>query len=298
MRTEQIYYFLETVKAGSFTKAAASLHLQQPSLRESITNLENELGQSLFNRTKKGVTLTEFGKRSLPYLKSMLDTYTQLLSDELPHLEQPQFVIAAQSAFDYCLPVLYSLLSRAFSNCKLTINYIEDCERIVNNIARANSDVGLISDTCDYLSANAFYQAQLNQTIDAYTFYEGHLSLVASPNHPLTRKSSVSYTDLYGQTLVFTNKNAPTLNYLQKHLDLSRCELRTVFNYKLAESYCMDQNCITFMPASFCTNSALVSVPFKEDLSTKFIFIYRKGELNSQILTCLNFLKSIFLLES
>lgn len=44
MRTEQILYFLESVKAGSFTKAAAKLHLQQPSLREAVTNLENELG--------------------------------------------------------------------------------------------------------------------------------------------------------------------------------------------------------------------------------------------------------------
>lgn len=76
MRTEQILYFLEAVKVGSFTKAAANLHLQQPSLREAITNLENELGEALLIRTKKGVTLTEFGQNSLPYLQNIYDTYT------------------------------------------------------------------------------------------------------------------------------------------------------------------------------------------------------------------------------
>ena len=59
MRTEQVRYFLETVKLGSFTKAAENLHIQQPSLREAIINLENELGETLFYRSKKGAQIIE-----------------------------------------------------------------------------------------------------------------------------------------------------------------------------------------------------------------------------------------------
>ncbi len=294
MRTEQIYYFLETVKAGSFTKAAAALHLQQPSLRESITNLENELGHPLFSRTKKGVALTEFGKRALPYLKNMYDIYTQLLSDDTPAWQQEQFVIISQSAFDYYLPTLYNLLSHEFSHCALKINYTEDASQIVNSLARGFSDVGLISNVCDYLAANEFFQAQLNKTVEMYTFYEGPLALIVSLNHPLARKSVITYSDLYDQTLVFTNNGAPTLGFLQHHMDLRRCEIRTVFNYKLAESYCLDQNCVTFMPADFCTNTALTPLPFKDHLPISFHFLYRKGQMTSQVLTCLSFLKSIY----
>ena len=69
MRTEQILYFLEAVKVGSFTKAAANLHLQQPSLREAITNLENELGEALLIRTKKELPSRNLGKTLYPICK-------------------------------------------------------------------------------------------------------------------------------------------------------------------------------------------------------------------------------------
>ena len=61
MRTEQCYCVIEAVKTKSFTKAAENLYLKQPSLRANIDKLEAELGQPLFNRSKKGVSLTAFG---------------------------------------------------------------------------------------------------------------------------------------------------------------------------------------------------------------------------------------------
>lgn len=294
MRTEQIHYFLETVKAGSFTKAAVCLHLQQPSLREAITNLENELGQPLFVRTKKGVALTEFGSHCLPYLKNMHDTYLQLRSNNLPYLEQEQYVIASQNAFDFCLPMLYNLLSREFVNSTFKINYIDDSDQIINSVARGLSDVGLLFNICDHLAENAFYQSQLNKSFEIYSFYESELNLVVSPNHPLAAKDTISLTDLYHQTLVFTNIAAPTLEFLQKHIDLNRCEIMNVFNYRLAESYCLDQNCITFLPTEFHTNPSLLAKPFNNNIPVRFEFIYRKEHMNSQTLTCLKYLKSIY----
>ena len=62
MLTEQCYCVLEAVKMGSFTKAADNLFLKQPSLRANINNLEDELGQPLFERSKSGVKLTAFGE--------------------------------------------------------------------------------------------------------------------------------------------------------------------------------------------------------------------------------------------
>ena len=75
MRMEQLYYFLEAVKAGSFTKAAQNLYLQQPSLREGIINLEKELGQPLLERTQRGVRLTAYGEYCLPHIQQMVGTY-------------------------------------------------------------------------------------------------------------------------------------------------------------------------------------------------------------------------------
>ena len=297
MRTEQINYFLEAAKAGSITKAAANLHMQQPSLREAIINLENELGQPLFNRTKKGVELTEYGQRCLPHLQSMYDTYLQMKQDNLPPAQRDKFIIATQSAFDHYMPQLYSLLSHTFNQQTLKINYIEDCDQIINSVIRGTSDVGLISNVCDYLAQDAFYLAQLNKAFAAHTLYQDQLGLVVSPNHPLAQKEVIQFTDLYHQTLVFTNSSAPTLSFLQKRIDLKQCELLNVFNYKLAESYCLYQNFVTFLPQESSYNTTLLTKPFNEPMPIDFKFLYRQGQMTPQILTCLTLLRSLLLVQ-
>lgn len=63
MNSQQIEYFLEVVRQGSFTKAAKILFTSQPSLSRQITKLEEELGTSLFNRSRSGVALSQMGQK-------------------------------------------------------------------------------------------------------------------------------------------------------------------------------------------------------------------------------------------
>ena len=48
MNSQQIAYFLEVVRQGSFTKAAQVLYTSQPSLSRQIARLEDEFGAELF----------------------------------------------------------------------------------------------------------------------------------------------------------------------------------------------------------------------------------------------------------
>ena len=59
---QQIIYFLKIAELRSINKAAAKLYVSQPSLSQSIKNLEDELNIRLFRRSNKGVVLTEDGK--------------------------------------------------------------------------------------------------------------------------------------------------------------------------------------------------------------------------------------------
>jgi DNA-binding transcriptional LysR family regulator len=64
---QQLQYFLAAVAYGSFSAAAESLHLAQPSLSEQIRRLEAELGAPLFARGGRGLELTEAGTRLRPH---------------------------------------------------------------------------------------------------------------------------------------------------------------------------------------------------------------------------------------
>ncbi len=62
MNTTQIEYFRKIVEVGNMTKAAAELHVSQPSLSRMIKMLEDELDTKLFNRIGREIVLSRAGK--------------------------------------------------------------------------------------------------------------------------------------------------------------------------------------------------------------------------------------------
>ncbi len=54
-------YFLMVAREENITKAANLLHLTQPTLSRQLMQLEEELGVSLFRRSKRRIILTEDG---------------------------------------------------------------------------------------------------------------------------------------------------------------------------------------------------------------------------------------------
>src|SRR5690348_8386581 len=61
--------FLQTAKAGNFTKAAEELFITQPSVSYAIKQLEDALGLKLFHRLSKGVVLTAEGEALFEYVQ-------------------------------------------------------------------------------------------------------------------------------------------------------------------------------------------------------------------------------------
>ena len=57
--------FYTVAKRGSLTKAAEELYISQPAVSQAIKQLENQLGGQLFNRTHKGMELSETGGKQI-----------------------------------------------------------------------------------------------------------------------------------------------------------------------------------------------------------------------------------------
>jgi len=74
-------YFLAVVETGSFTKAAASCLITQPTLSQGIKRLEDSVGAPLFVRNNKRVFLTSEGVRFLPRAKAILNECNLALSE-------------------------------------------------------------------------------------------------------------------------------------------------------------------------------------------------------------------------
>jgi DNA-binding transcriptional LysR family regulator len=72
MTLQQLRYFLAAAEHGSFSAAANSLLMAQPSLSDQIRRLEAELGVELFARAGRRLQLTEAGRMLLPHAERTL----------------------------------------------------------------------------------------------------------------------------------------------------------------------------------------------------------------------------------
>ena len=63
MKLRQLQFFNAVAEELSFSRAAAKLHVAQPSLSIQIRTLEEEIGARLFERDKRHVSLTPAGRR-------------------------------------------------------------------------------------------------------------------------------------------------------------------------------------------------------------------------------------------
>jgi DNA-binding transcriptional LysR family regulator len=72
VQLHQLRYVVTVAEEGRFTRAAAKLHVAQPSISSAVAALEHELGADLFHRDHHSVTLTGAGEVFLPWARQVL----------------------------------------------------------------------------------------------------------------------------------------------------------------------------------------------------------------------------------
>ena len=79
MTLQQIKYVIGIAETGSLNKASEKLYVSQPSLTATIHDLEDELGITIFNRTGRGVTLTNDGTEFLAAARQLYMNYQNVM---------------------------------------------------------------------------------------------------------------------------------------------------------------------------------------------------------------------------
>lgn len=84
MELRQLRYFVAIAEYGTFSKAAAKVHIAQSALSHQLAQLEEELGAALFLRSRRGATLTEAGAlfhvHALSILRQVADAQASVSS--------------------------------------------------------------------------------------------------------------------------------------------------------------------------------------------------------------------------
>jgi DNA-binding transcriptional LysR family regulator len=188
MELRHLRYFVAVAEALNFTKAAARIHLAQPSLTRQIHNLEEELGVRLLHRSKSQVTLTEEGRSFLGDARRILALATEsvLAVQRLSRGETGQLNIGYLSNFDFqLLPETLGAFRQAFPHVALNLFDMVPAEQLKALEAR-KIDVGFVG--LQPLASAAGLQLER---------VARHRTVVVLPaKHPLAAKRQVKLADL------------------------------------------------------------------------------------------------------
>ncbi len=123
-RIEQYRIFNVVAKSQSFSKAAEALYMTQSAVSQAIKQLENSIDMILFQRTSKGVRLTEAGNILYKYTSSAMELLeTGLLKiDALKTLDDGELKIGASDSISthFLLPHL-EMFHKIYPNIKIKI---------------------------------------------------------------------------------------------------------------------------------------------------------------------------------
>ncbi|MCW0212765.1 MAG: LysR family transcriptional regulator [Pseudonocardia sp.] len=124
MELRHLQYFVAVAEEGTVTAAAARLHVAQPGVSAQLRRLERELGEPLFDRTSRGVTLTEAGRAVLPYARTALRAVegARTAVDELTGLIRGRVAVGMASAMaSSALPELLADFRDAHPGVEVTL---------------------------------------------------------------------------------------------------------------------------------------------------------------------------------
>jgi DNA-binding transcriptional LysR family regulator len=142
IQLQQLIIFEKVAETSSMNKAAEELFMSQPNLSKAIRNLEKELDIKIFDRTNKGVKLTEDGYRLYKYVKTM---HKQL--DMIQGISKPE-IPDSISISAYPCPVLYKALGEFYeTNREKHIEVTLKEERVsgsIDSVVNLQADIGII----------------------------------------------------------------------------------------------------------------------------------------------------------
>ena len=125
MDISRLKYFIVTAEEQSINRAAERLHITQPPLTRHIQSLEKELGVVLFNRTSRGIELTEAGKTVLNHAYA-IKTQVELATEQVRKVSRGQAgridIGVYGSAMLDIIPKILSDYSASHSDVKVVLH--------------------------------------------------------------------------------------------------------------------------------------------------------------------------------
>ena len=197
MELRTLKYFLVVAREENITKAAALLHVTQPTLSRQMMQLEEELGVQLFTRSSHNIILTEQGM----LLKRRAQELVSLAEKTKQELAQQQILNGevAIGSGEYRSSVLLAQILAQFHKQHPQVRYeifSGNSDDIKERIERGLLDVGFLLEPVD-VSKYEFVRIPIRE----------EWGVLVSEGSKLAQKTSVTPQDLADKSLLFARRD-------------------------------------------------------------------------------------------
>lgn len=268
-------YFVTVAKEKTITKAAAVLHLSQPTLSKQLKELEEELGAQLFIRGSREITLTEAGRYLLNRSKEIL----ALVNTTTANLRQHEVIAGTitvgggeTQAFSSIAKIMDQLI-RTYPEISLQL-YSGNADDLKEKLDLGLLDFGLVIDPVDKRK----YDALRLPMADRW-------GILVNEAHPLAEKKQIRPEDLLTERLLISNQSQVD-NQLAEWLGGNLQDFTIIGTYNLlynASLLVKEGMCVALCIDGIINteNSGLRFIPFEPALTAPINLIWKREQVFS-----------------
>lgn len=195
----QMRVFAAVARHLSFTRAAQELHLTQPAVSQQVSLLEAEVGMPLFEQSGRSIRLAPAGMELLRYATQV----TELLREAgetlaaMRGLKRGVLKLGAVSTAKYFAPTLLSDFTPAYPEVAIKFT-VANREEIVKLLAANELDLVIMGRP----------PRELDTTAEPFARHP--LVIIASPQHPLTRRHRIPLKSLARESFIIREQGSGT----------------------------------------------------------------------------------------
>jgi len=189
LRLRDLDTFMAVAASGGMRKAAEHLHLSQPAVSKAINDLEDTLGVRLFDRSRRGVEPTVYGRTLLKHGRMLFDGLSQAVG-EIEYQSDP----SGGALSIGCSETISAGLAAA-----LIAGLWKRQPRLVFNVESGDAPVLLLhflrERTCELVIARP-YGGRVDPDLDVVPLFRERMSVVVGAGHRHAKRRKISLNEL------------------------------------------------------------------------------------------------------
>ncbi len=221
MNSASLRLIRDVAHLKSVSKGAQANELSQSAASQTLTDLERELGVSLFDRSTRPLTTTQAGRVYLDFCRDVLRREEELHA-ELDAFRQKLSGVARLAAiYSVGLSEMSEIEARfraRFPDAELEISYLRP-ERVWEQVQQGKADLGLMS------------YAESSREVLALPWRKEEMVATVAPEHPLAQRDSVRAAELEGEAFIGFDDDLPIQGQIERYLREHKVTVNMVLHF-------------------------------------------------------------------